>query len=292
MAEILPRKRASIYANSVFGVLSWFAPIILGFISTPIIVKGLGNEIYGVYAIILGFLSYSFTFGIGRVASKYVAEYTASGQTEEVSQAISAALWFSLAIGAAGALILAAITPWLVSDVLLLPEDARRPATIGLYIASVTGLMVMLSQVFQNALQGIHRFGTYLALTNIGAVMLSAGNIALALAGYGIPALIAWNLFSVLTTGIMFLVTAILSLPDMRLTFKIHRVMASAVLRYGASIILYQVFANAFFIFERSWIVRRFGPESLTFYFVPMLLGIYLHGLIGSFAQVLFPRVN
>jgi O-antigen/teichoic acid export membrane protein len=280
------------YANSVMGVLSWFLPIVLGFVATPVLVSGLGHELYGVYAIILGFLSYSFTFGIGRVASKYVSEFSATGNREKISQAVSATLIFSMIVGAVGAVALALLTQYLVREVLLLPENSRAVAEIGLYIASITGLMVMISQVFQNTLQGVHKFGTYLILTNLGAVMLSGGNIVLAIAGYGIPVLIGWNLFSVLTTGTLFFVTAVNALPDFRPTLRIGSEMFSAVLRYGTSIILYQIFANVFFIFERTWVVRRFGSEALTFYFVPMLLGIYLHGLVTSFAQVLFPRLN
>jgi hypothetical protein len=152
--------------------------------------------------------------------------------------------------------------------------------------------MLMISQVFQNTLQGMHRFGTYLMFSNFGAVILSAGNIALALSGYGIPALLAWNLFSVLTTGILFFVAAVQAVPDFRPTLKIEIDIIRPVVKYGVSIILYQVFANLFFIFERTWIVRHFGTEALSFYFVPMLLGIYLHGFVTSFALVLFPRIN
>lgn len=285
-------KRRNMLANSVFGVLSWFSPIVLGFISTPIIVSGLGVGVYGIYAIILGFLSYSFTFGIGRVAVKYVAEFNATGQTDKVSKAVSAALIFSFAIGFVGASTLAILTPWIVSDVLLLPESIRQTAETCLYISCITGLMVMISQVFQNTLQGIHRFGLYLVLTNVSAILLSSGNIALALAGHGIVALVAWNLFSVLTSGIIFYLAAMLTVPNLRPTFRIGREISTAVGKYSASIILYQIFANILFIFERSWIVRKFGPDALTFYAVPMVLGIYLHGLIYSFSQVIFPSIN
>jgi O-antigen/teichoic acid export membrane protein len=284
--------RRSLFANSILGVLSWFSPILLGFFTTPVLVVGLGPETYGVYAVILGFLSYSFTFGVGRAAAKYVAEYTASGESRQLSRSLSAVLFFSAAVGIAGALILAALTPWIVRNILLLPESQTGPAETALYIACVTGLMTMISQVFQNTLQGLHRFGTYLLISNFSAVLLGVGNIALAWAGYGIEALIAWNLFSVLTSGTIFFVAAINALPDFRPTLAIGREITETVVKYGASIILYQVFANVFFIFERSWVVRQFGAETLTYYFVPMLLGIYLHGVVLSFVAVLFPRIN
>lgn len=286
------KARRSLFANSIFGVLSWFSPILIGFFATPVLVGGLGAETYGVYAVILGFLSYSFTFGIGRAASKYVAEYNASSESEQLSRSLSAVLFFSIAVGAIGAFVLAVLTPWIVRYILLLPEGQSGPAEKALYIACVTGLVSMISQVFQNTLQGLHRFGTYLLVSNFSAVLLGSGNIALAWAGYGIEALIAWNLFAVLTSGTIFFVAAVQALPDFRPTLAIGREITGNVAKYGASIILYQIFANVFFIFERSWVVRQFGAETLTYYFVPMLLGIYLHGVILSFVQVLFPRIN
>lgn len=287
------KTRRSMFVNSIFGVLSWFLPIALGFVSTPLLVRGLGTEKYGVYAVILGFLSYSFTFGIGRAASKYVSEYSASvGAPEKLSQSLSAVLMFSAVVGFVGAGCLAILTPWFVSTILLLPEIQRPTAEIGLYIASITGLMVMLSQVFQNTLQGTHRFGAYLLISNAGAILLSTGNIALALAGYDIPALLAWNLFSVLTTGILFFFFALRAVPNFKPTVRIGSDVFQAVLKYALSIILYQIFGNLLFIFERTWIVRHFGTETLTFYSVPMLIGLYMHGLISSFALVLFPRFN
>lgn len=282
----------SLLANSVFGMLAWFSPIVLGFVSTPILVGELGSESYGVYAIIVGFLSYSFTFGIGRVASKYVPEYTAAGETEKIAGAVSAVFWFSLAVGTAGALTLALLARYIVTDLLLLPEHARADAETALYIACVTGVMAMLSQVFANTLQGTHRFGSYLVLSTLGAVLLSTGNIIIALAGFGIPVLIGWNLFSVAVTGTIYYIAAARSIPEFHLTLHIDGKTATAVIKYGAGIILYQVIGNILFILERTWIVRNFGPDALTFYVVPMLLGLYLHGMAASFAQVLFPRVN
>lgn len=272
--------------------MAWFLPIFLGVFSTPIIVRGLGTEEYGVYAIILGFLSYSFTFGVGRVAVKYVAEFKASGNDEGISQAVSAALLFSIAVGLIGAVALSFFTPWIVGKFLILPEPIRAEAEVGLYLASFAGVVVMISQVFQSCLQGIHRFGTYALISNLNAVLLSVGVIVLAMNGSGMVDLVAWNLFSVVVTGVLFFVAAIRAMPGFRPTIKIGSDLRKATLKYGGNIILYQLFGNCLFIFERSWIVRNFNPETLTFYVVPMLIGIYLHGLVSSFSLVIFPRIN
>ncbi len=278
--------------NSLFSVIAWLFPILLGFISTPILVHGLGNEQYGLFAIVLGFISYSFTFGVGKVAGKYVPEFQANGQLEQITEVIAATFWFSLAIGAIGGSILIALAPYIVRDLLLVSTENQQTAIYSLYLAGGIGLVLMLSQVFQFVLQGLHRFDNYLALTNLNGLLLGIGNIVLALNGFGVAALLTWNLSVVSFTGILFYLRAKHLLPSIKLITDIPRDMVSTVVRYASSIILYQIFANVLFIFERAWVMRKFGSEALTFYFVPMLLAIYMHGFISSIVQAVFPVVN
>src|SRR5215204_4110998 len=105
-SETLPQRRR-LAVNSFFSVIAWLFPIIIGFISTPILVHSLGSEQYGLFAVVLGFVSYSFAFGVGKVVGKYVPEFQASGESEKVTQVIAATLWFSLAIGLIGSFALA-----------------------------------------------------------------------------------------------------------------------------------------------------------------------------------------
>ena len=121
--------------NTAFGGMSWILPILISFVATPIILKKLGVVQYGLYATILGFISYSFVFGIGKVLVKYVAEYRASGETENISIVVSSTFWLSLCFAAAGAVIAAAFATPLVRDVLAVPETEQRIAIVGIYLA-------------------------------------------------------------------------------------------------------------------------------------------------------------
>jgi O-antigen/teichoic acid export membrane protein len=284
--------RSRLALNSLFSLFAWFFPNILGFVATPILVKGLGNEQYGLFAIVLGFISYSFTFGSGKVVAKYIPEFQASGEQHKIAQVVSGTFWFNLAIGLIGSISLALFAPVIVADVLLIAPDSQSIAIHALYLAGAIGLVTMISQIFQFVLQGLHRFDNYVLLTNLNGLLLSAGNIVLVLSGYGVVALLLWNLSAISFTGLLFYLRSKSLLPESGLTFKVDREMFATVVRYGSNIILYQIFANVLFIFERSWVVRKFGAEALTFYFVPMLLAIYMHGLVGSFVQALFPVVN
>src|SRR5215213_2240653 len=99
-------KRRGLAANSLFSVVAWIFPIMLGFVATPILVRGLGSEQYGLFAIVLGFISYSFTFGVGKVVGKYIPELEAAGQSERSIKFVSATFWFSLLVGFIGSVTL------------------------------------------------------------------------------------------------------------------------------------------------------------------------------------------
>lgn len=278
--------------NAAFSGLSWFMPIVLGFFTTPILIRALGIENYGLYAVITGLIAYSFGFGVGKIAAKYVAEYRATGEVEKIGPVISATFGISLMVAGVGGTVLAVFARPIVTDLLLIEGAAAEVAVNSLYIASGLFVAALISQIFQYTLQGLQHFGTYLLLTNLNGFVLGVGNIVIALSGGGVVALLGWNLAVVAVMGMLFTFAAVRSLPDLKLSFSVGRDTARSVATYGGSIILYQISANILFIFERTFVVRKFGAEGLAFYSVPMMLAIYLHSFIGSFAVVLFPAVN
>src|SRR5688572_6007059 len=87
-----PSKRSRLLKNSIYGLFSWLLPIVPTMIATPIVVEGLGKDQYGLFVVILGFITYFFTNGVGRIAAKYVAEYRSTGENEKISAIISSTI--------------------------------------------------------------------------------------------------------------------------------------------------------------------------------------------------------
>lgn len=279
-------------SNTIFSLIAWFFPIVVGFVTTPILVEGLGAEQYGVLAVILGFLSYSFTFGTGKIVAKFLPEYRAAGEEGKLSQVVSATFLFSLLIGLIGALTVALLTPYIVANILLIPAGSQHTASTAFYFACATGLAMMVGQTFQYVLHGLHRFGSYVMLTTLNGFLLGAGNIVLVLNGFGVAAIMGWSLVAASVIGLLFYLQSRRYLPSPAIGLRVDRSLAREVVKYGGNIILFQIFANALYIFERAWVARKFGTQALTYYSVPMLLAIYMHGVVASFAQAIFPRVN
>lgn len=285
-------KRKRFFRNSIFGLLSWLLPIIPTMIATPIVLKRLGDEQYGVLAAMLSFIAYFFTTAIGKVAAKYVAEYRANGESEKISPMISATIIFGVSVTLVLSLIAFIFAKTIVIDALVIPEPLQEQAVTGIYIACATILSIVLAQVFQFALQGLHRFDWYLLLTNLTSVSFSLGSIAIVLLGYGWIALLAWNLATWSIVGVVSFFAARRLLPECRLTLNIPSDVWRSVRQYVWGIVGYQLFGTLLLFFERVWILRNFGGEAMAYYVIPMTLALYLHLFTASLVLAMFPVVN
>lgn len=278
--------------NTIYSVLSWLLPLILALVTTPFLIRGLGVETYGVYLLVLGFITYFFTYGVGKSAAKFVAEYRAKNDVVMARKLVSAALITNVVISVVAASIIALLARFIVGSVLDINEPIDRIAEFSLLLACVTVIVAVPGQIFQFVLQGIHRFDRFLFVVNFNAVLLSAGNIAIAMYMPSVPMLFAWNLVITGGTSIASFLIARREMPELSFDANIGGEPIRAVLRYTFSVIGYQLFGNGLLLFERSWLMRHFGAETVSHYVVPMNLAMYIHIFSGSLVLALFPMLN
>lgn len=276
--------------NASLSSLAWAFPLLLTLITTPLLLKHLGAAEYGLYTLILGFIGYSFTFGIGKAAAKYTAEFNAKGDEKALSEAVSAVTMASLLLGIIAVLSFLLLAPWLVSSVLLI-EDSE-PAIVAFQLAGFVVLVTILSIVFQNALQGIQRFDRFLLLSITSNLVVGVGSIAVVLKGGGVKGLIVLQLFAASAICLAYFIISRSSIPNLRFTMSIRNEIRDKVLAYSASIIAYQIFGNLVVILERVLIVRYLGTDALTFYAIPLALALYFFGFSNSLNLAIFPVAN
>ncbi len=276
----------------LYGSLTWFLPLCISFIATPIIVRSLGNNDYGIYALVLGFIGYSFTFSFGKAITKYIAEYRNTPESNKITDVISASFVLNCVIGLAGVTAICLLSPWLVREVFRIEEASQDKTIHAMYIASAVIFVSMLTQLFSSMLQGLHRFDIYSKIFTASGFVSIGGNLVLALMGYGLVALLLWNLITLAIFAIIYAIVAKRLLPEFKLRLSFDRSTIRMVALYSSGIVGYQIIANILLLFERGWITQRLGSENLTYYVVPMTLGMYLHGFVSSLVQVVFPLAS
>lgn len=287
-----PQPKSSLQRNILFGFLSWLLPLASTLVVTPFVVRWIGVEQYGLLALVLGFISYSFNFGIARAATKYIAEYRHANDERAVEEVLSATLLLNLLVGAGGAGLLILLTNYLVKDVLLIEVNLQSSAILAFYIAAVTIAFSMLQTVFVAVLQAVGRFDWFSHLTTLISTLLSVGNLILAWRNADAVDLLWWNLAATLFSTGLFASVAKRALPNTQLRFRIPRRIVGQVTAFSVGVIGYQISGNLLLLFERSWITREFGTEGVTFYAVPMILAIYLHVFITSLTMALLPLTS
>ncbi|MBK9165597.1 MAG: oligosaccharide flippase family protein [Acidobacteria bacterium] len=272
-----------------FGALTWVGPMLLSLIATPFIVRALGLEGYGIYALVLGIISYSFNFGVGRAAAKYVAEYQATEDRQKIGPIVSSSLIVSIALGAAAVLLIGFLAPWLVVSVLGIEARFQDGAINALYIAAGIIVVTLINQLFGSVLQGLHRFDLYSKLFNLTNFAVVLGNLTLAVAGYGLEALLAWNLGVLMISVVVHAVSAKRLLADINLFSGFDRESLRKVFLYTGGVVGYQLLGNVLLLFERGYITRVLGSDQLTYYVVAMAIGLYLHGFSTSLLLAIAP---
>jgi O-antigen/teichoic acid export membrane protein len=278
--------------NIFYGFLSVLLPLVSTLVVTKFVVEALGAVEYGLLTLILGVVGYSFTFGISRAATKFVAQYRATGETEKINEVLAATLVLNLLIAIGGAIFLILAARFLVSDVLLIDAGLKAKAVWGFYIAAGTILLLVLQQFFTAVLQAVNRFDWFSHLTTVFSTVLSAGNLILSLAGGDAVALLWWNLIITAIGAIGFYAAARRALPKAKFGFRFGGDAWRLVWRFSAGVVGYQISGNLLLLFERVLITRRFGTESLTFYVVPMMLTIYIHVFMISLSLALMPLAS
>ena len=292
MSEIRSETPQSIASNLIYGFSTWILPIGLSFIATPRIVKGLGDEDYGIYALVLVFVGYSFNFSFGRSIVKYVAEYRSSGENEKISGMFSAACFISVAVGLASAAIIWFSSEWLVNNAFKISAESQDKTINALYLTAVMVFVLMQNQVLASVLQGIHRFDVYSKILNLNNILLITGNLVLAVTGFGLVSFFIWNLGVIILSGLLFAFSAKRYLPDLKFTWKFTLDEIKLIIFFSAGIIGAQILTNIIMIFERSWVTRQLGSEALTYYVIPLTLAFYIHAFVGSLVIIIFPLAS
>ena len=107
MENVRPAETSkSIFRNVVYNFSTWLIPVVLSFYATRIIIQSLGESDYGIYALVLGFIGYSFNFSFGRAITKFTAEYRSSGENDKIKDVISATFFINLIVGIVGVAII------------------------------------------------------------------------------------------------------------------------------------------------------------------------------------------
>lgn len=279
--------------NALYNSSAWIATVVIGIVATPYIVYKLDFQGYGIYALFSSFVGYYglLDLGLGQGTTKFVAQFRAMGDDENLVRSINAALWVQVVTGFFGSAVMVLLGDNILL-VLKVPQTYLEDAKFGLYASALGFLFTMVTGTLSSALMGLQRYDITSRTNLLTNMLLTLSIIVMLYAGFGLRTVLATTSLSAVIVCAIYYISIRSLLPHWspfgRFEYKLFKVM------FG--------FSGYMFVFKLSSVSNnqlvRFivsavlSPAAVTFYVVPMKIITAIGGLLGNITTVLFPLAS
>lgn len=285
------RKIAGYTGWNLFGLC---APMLAAFFAFPLLLRGLGEERFGVLALVwllVGYLNL-LDLGMGRAMTKLTAEAIGLGRGGDVPRIFWTGLVLMACLGLAGGLALAGLSGWLAGTRLAIPPAMQGEVrTAFLVVAAalpftiaVTGLVGMLetNQNFRliNLVRVPVGMGTFLAPLAVLAFTKSLVWVVAALVGVRLAEL------AIYLAGCLCLV------PGLRAGVRFDRAMVRPLLTFGGWLTVSNVTMPIMLQIDRFVVGAERTLANVAHYSVASELVVKLLILPRAWVSALFPPLT
>lgn len=280
--------------NSILNLLGMVLPLIVGIISIPFAVKGLGKEGFGVLAIawvVLGYFGL-FDFGLSRATTKFVSEMLGKGDVTSIPSIVWTAVLVSFFLGIIGALILFAVTTLLVENLLKIPIALISDARTTFYILASSIPIVLCSTSFKGILEAAQRFDL------VNYITIPASMMSFILPGISYPfnlnlsTVVFLIVLSRLVAGLAYFYFCIREFPGIKSKPAISGKNLKMMLYYGGWISVTNVISPLLVYMDRFFIGTYISMTSVAFYTAPYEVVTRLRIFPSAIATTLFPEFS
>lgn len=276
--------------NSIRNLAGAAVPAAVSLLTIPYIVRGLGDESYGAFALIASIIGYFALIDINVTSGsvKYVAEHNARGERRELVEVINFGGLVYLVIGLIGASAVFLSADFLTGQVFAISAPQKPLVTSTLRVAAL-GFFLTQLQVYLNSIpQSLQRYDLTAALETAFGVGVPLGTVGLLWLGYGLWELVA---FRVAASAVNVLLLALVIgriVPDFHWVRPSRRV-ARKVAAFSGYAYLSRIAAVTYHHADKLIIGALAGMAELAYFTVPATLVNRLLGLTFRLGSVLYP---
>jgi len=282
----------NISRNSLANLIGALAPLLISIITVPLYISAIGEERYGVLAVIWTILTYFYFFdvGLGRATSQGIARLGAD-PSHEASNILWTSIWMTLASGTAGGLLL-----WFTADVLLnnfftLSGSARTEALESLPWLVFFMPLLIINSALGGALQARERFIEMNVVNILTIAINQVFPLLMALTGrIEMKYLIPFSLLGNCLMTVLYFVLASKYVP-IRAPGNIKRNHVQSLLTYGGKMTMVSVIAPLLVTIDRLFIGAMIGGKAVSYYVISYNLTSRMLVISGSMASATFPRL-
>jgi len=283
-------KTRSIGRNAFSNLMAGVLPSLVGLLTIPYIVHGLGSEAYGLMTLVTSIIGYFALIDINVTAGsvKHIAHHYALGEHEQVSSVFSFGALIYLLIGLAGALPIYVLAHWLAQVAFKVPAALVPTAVEVLHIAAFGFLAGQLQSYLQSVPQALLRYDVSARFEALFGLLVPLSSVAVIASGYGLREVIFARVLLSAINAFALLVSVKRLLPTLRLR-RPDRQTVAGVAGFSAYSFLARI-ANLSYVHSDKLIIGAYvGLQPLAYYTIASTLGNRVLSLLYRVSAVMFP---
>ncbi len=285
-------RRVARYAT--YNVLGQAVPLAVGLVAIPVLTRALGDARFGLLALMWAIIGYFsvLDLGLGRATTKFVAEALAAQDARRARQVAGFTAAGQTALGIVGGAVLAAVTPWVVADLLRVPAELRVEAGQAFRWLALSVPFVVLSLNLRAVLEGAQRFDLANLIRAPNGMLAFAIPAVAARLGVGLAGIVALLLALRLVTCWATWIAIRRALPGFRWDLRPTRELARSLLGYGGWVAVSNVLSPILTYLERFVLGAVAGVGAVAYFAAPYEAISRLLILPASLAGGLFPVIS
>lgn len=277
--------------NVLFNWAGMIAAIIYAFIMTPLIIKGLGNDKYGIWTLIMTCVGYItiLDFGVQSALNRFIAKHVAVKAYDDANTVFSNALLiYSLMglIALIGGLVLSVnIDRWFSIP----PNDAATASTAMAYMALFVSIQLPLNS-YGAILIANHRFDIVNIIQVTTVVLQGCGLWMLLQHDTSLTSFALFTIAAGLSRHLLQAIYARKVLPSLRFKPSTISLPATKSLLTFSGITFLAVIAT-YVIYQSDNVVIGIylTPEAIAIYTIGFMLADYAANIVGKMSNTLTP---
>lgn len=278
--------------NTVLNLIGLGAPMVVAVAALPMVVRGLGEERFGILAIAWMVIAYLGELGVGRATTKFVAEALGAGDDESAAETAWTATALQAAFGLACGVALALATPFLVGGAFEIAPEFEAEAR-GAFLWLAAGLpIVIVAASWRGVLEAAQRFDLISAVripATIANYLLPVAAIAL---GWTLPGVMALLVAARACTLVALWALALRAVPALRRGPAVRRGRVRELAGFGGWVSVSSVVSPILVYLDRLVLGVLASMSAVAYYAAPYEVVNRLAILPASVVATLFPALS
>jgi O-antigen/teichoic acid export membrane protein len=280
--------------NTILSILGESAPLALGMVAIPILVRELGADRYGILTLSYIVVSYLglFDLGLGRAAVQQISDAIGAEETDRIPQIFWTSVTAMMALGLGAAAIIIGISHWLVNTILHLPRALGAESVVVFIVLGAAMPFILSGSCLTGTLASLQRFDL---TATIGAAT-GIYSFAAPLAVLAFTDKLPWIVFALVAGRVcawsLSLMLCLRLVPDLAEGICLSGKSLGSLVRFGGWITVSGLASPLMVNLDRLIIGSMLSIAAVTYYSVPYQIVNKLPLLPGAMSSVLFPAFS